>query len=90
MSDCFFVNSPKVEKFVQAASGEDLPVILTLYLFMCDSSRDKEVLTSGDIDMCLEAFGEDRTYPVLDKWFLTNDEGETYTPLVSLLEFTQI
>lgn len=87
MSDCIFINGNKLKKFTNAAKNEDLSLIFTLYLLMCDTNKDKEMLTSDDIDLCIEIHGEDRTYNALEKWFLTTDDGETYTPLVSIFDF---
>lgn len=87
MSDHIFINNSKLQKFIKAAKDEDLAVILTLYLLMCDTNKEKEILYSEDIDLCLDVHGEDRTYPVLDKWFLFNEDSETYTPLVSIFDF---
>lgn len=86
-----YINETKLIQLLKAVGEKDRDIIQTMYLLMCDTNNEREVLYNESLDGLVDIYGQERVGAILEKWFIKETDSvhelTYYIPLINILDF---
>lgn len=86
-----YINETKLIQLLKAVGEKDRDIIQSMYLLMCNTNNEREVLYNENLDGLVQIYGQERVGAILEKWFIKETDPEYeltyYIPLINILDF---